>query len=185
MRIPIPHYLLLSEAQISRDMEGEFERDQGGRWRFILEAADGSTVLEAEDVEAITDPERLELLSVVRGLEALDEPSRVTLVTSSRYVSHGLRFGLAEWRESDWQWERFGEWVPVKNDDLWRRVDQALQFHVVDCRTWRFDRPHRNAEVGVAHLTRRRGQRPSHAALDGDRSLQLGECTRADGRDIG
>lgn len=175
MRIPIPHFLLLSEAQASRDTEDDFEQDQGGRWRFVLESADGSTVLEAEDAEADEDPDRLELLSVVRGLEALDEPSHVTLVTSSRYVSHGLRFGLAEWRDSGWQWERFGERVPIKNEDLWRRVDQALQFHAVDCRMWRIDRRHGEGEVGASRMVRQRGQRSPRAVQGGPLSVATEE----------
>ncbi|MFO0905651.1 MAG: RNase H family protein [Pirellulales bacterium] len=148
MRIPIPHYLLLAETQTGEDTEGMSEWDGTGQWRFVLEATDGSSVLVAEEEEAAVDAERLELLAVVRGLEALDQPSRVTLVTSSRYVSHGLRTGLAEWRENEWQWERFGEMTPVKNGDLWQRVDQALRFHSVDCRTWRVDRPHGDAATG-------------------------------------
>ena len=78
--------------------------------------------------------ERLALLSVVRGLEALEQPSQVTLVTTSRYVSRGLRYGLNTWRDSDYTWERFGEQRPVRNSDLWRRVDTALQFHGIKCR---------------------------------------------------
>jgi len=100
---------------------------------------DGETMLEAADEEPESDPSRLELLAVVRGLEALDQPSRVTLVTSSRYVTRGLRFGLEEWRENNWQWERFGEMQRVRNWDLWQRIDRAMSYHRVDCRTWRFD----------------------------------------------
>ena len=103
-------------------------------------------MLEAFDEEPGVQGERLELLAVIRGLEALDQPSRVTLVTSSRGVSRGLRFGLAEWRTNNWQWERFGRRVPVKNHDLWQRVDRALQFHRVECRTWRIDQAHTAAE---------------------------------------
>ena len=73
------------------------------------------------------------------GLEALEQPSRVTLVTSSRYVSRGLRFGLEEWRSNGWRWERDGRPVPIKNGDLWQRVDWALKFHRVRCRSWRID----------------------------------------------
>ena len=83
--------------------------------------------------------ERLELLAVVRGLEALDGPARVTLVTKSRYVSRGIRMGLTEWRANDWQWERFGRIVPVKDCDLWQRVDRTLLFHKVDCQAWQFE----------------------------------------------
>ena len=96
-------------------------------------------MLEAADDEPESDPARLELLAVVRGLEALDQPSRVTLVTPSRYVTRGLRFGLDEWRENGWQWERFGEMQRVKNCDLWQRIDRAMRYHRIDCRDWRFD----------------------------------------------
>ncbi len=94
---------------------------------------------EAADEEPGTPADRLELLAIVRGLEALDQPSRVTLFTASRYVARGLRFGLESWRESDWQWERFGQMQPVKNADLWQRIDQAMRFHQVDVRTPRYD----------------------------------------------
>lgn len=117
------------------------EADQGC-WRFVLRDADGSQRLAAEHVEPAVGGERLELLSVVRGLESLDEPSRVTLMTSCTYVREGIRHGLAEWRANGWRWERFGQMVPVRDLDLWQRVDRAMQFHQVDCRTYRFDPPH-------------------------------------------
>jgi hypothetical protein len=98
--------------------------------------------LEAEDSEPEIHGERLELLAVVRGLEALDQPSRVTLMTSSRYVNRGLTYGLEEWRRNDWTWESFGEMVPVKNQDLWQRLDQALRFHRLEVRPIRVDGPH-------------------------------------------
>ena len=75
-------------------------------------------------------------------MEALDQPSRVTLVTPSRYVSRGLHFGLEEWRSADWCWERDGQMVPIKNADLWQRVDRAMNIHQVDYRRWRIDRAH-------------------------------------------
>lgn len=83
--------------------------------------------------------ERLELLAVVRALEALDGPTRVTLVTKSRYVSRGLRTCLTEWRANEWQWERFGRIVAVKDYDLWQRIDRALLFHKVECQPWQFE----------------------------------------------
>jgi len=98
----------------------------------VLESADGANRLEAADQERASS-ERLELLALVRGLEALDQPSKVTLVTSSRYVSRGIRFGLTQWRDNGWHWERFGQMSPIKDHDLWQRVDQALQFHEVEC----------------------------------------------------
>jgi ribonuclease HI len=128
-----PHFLLFSQS--SQDATQ-------GQWRFVLQAVDGPDQFEAADAEPDAQGERLELLAVVRGLEALPQPSRVTLVTTSRYVNRGLAYGLQEWRANGWQWECFGEMVPVKNRDLWQRVDRALRFHELDCRTWRFDAPH-------------------------------------------
>jgi ribonuclease HI len=133
MNDPTPHYLLVSETS----------RTEGcGRWRFVLRCAGGPTAIEAADVEPDIWGERLDLLTVVRALEALDQPSRVTLVGCTRYVEQGVSYGLTEWRNNDWRWERFGQMVPVRDVDLWQRMDQILQFHRVECRQRRFDAGH-------------------------------------------
>lgn len=148
MNINAPHYLLFSQTQTVAggcgDEESSAERPGdasplGGSWRFVLQMEDGSTALEATDEEPELPGDRLELLAIVRGLEALDQPSRVTLYTDSRYVSRGLRFGLENWRESDWHWERYGQMLPVKNSDLWQRIDRAMRYHTVECRATRCD----------------------------------------------
>jgi ribonuclease HI len=128
----------------------------------VLRHTDGSQRLAAEHVEPSVGGERLELLSVVRGLESLDEPSRVTLMTTCTYVREGVRHGLADWRANGWRWERFGQMVPVKDLDLWQRVDRAMQFHQIDCRTYRFDPPHhegRRARSAVPARRRSPGKR--------------------------
>jgi ribonuclease HI len=130
MNIPAPHFLLFSEAR---------GKKRQGQWRFVLQAADGSATFEASDAEPETGGERLELLAVIRGLEALDQPSHVTLFTPSKYVSRGIAYGLEEWRRNGWTWECFGEMVPVKNADLWRRLDQALIYHTIEFRVRRVD----------------------------------------------
>lgn len=137
---------------------------QGGSWYFRLESATGEGDFEASDVEQDVSRERLELLSVVRGLEALEQPSSVTLVTSSRQISRAVRQGLDYWRQRDWKWERFGERVPMKNSDLWMRIDRALQIHDVRCRTFRIDQPHENRPPTLAkrvkHSNHRRASIP-------------------------
>lgn len=133
MNIPAPHFLLFSEAK---------GKKRQGQWRFVLQAADGSATLEAEDRESDVGGERLELLAVIRGLEALEQPSRVTLFTPSKYVSRGIAYGLEEWRRNDWTWECFGEMVPVKNRDLWQRLDRALNYHTIEFRIQRTDQAH-------------------------------------------
>jgi ribonuclease HI len=133
MNHPTPHYLLKSEA--SRDGER-------GRWRFVLRPLDGSSEIEASDVEPDVWGERLDLLTVVRALESLDQPSWVTLIGCTRYVEQGVMFGLTEWKENGWRWEWFGHMVPVRDIDLWQRMDRILQFHRVDCGQRRIDAEH-------------------------------------------
>ena len=144
MNVPTPHYLLFSEAD---------RRDQSGRWRFALCSADGTVEYEAADVEPEVRGERLDLLTVVRALESLDEPAEVTLVGCSPYVRQGLRYGLPQWRENGWRWEYFGQMVPVKNGDLWQRLDHALRFHQIECRYRRFDCPHVGGEATAGQPT--------------------------------
>lgn len=131
MNREIPHYLLLTEV-VPAGAENE-----GGRWQFVLQQTGGAERIEAADDEAGISGERLQLLSVVRGLEALPQPASVTLVTASRFVGRGIRSGLAAWKESNWRWEHFGDMLPVKNCDLWKRIDVAMSIHWVECRIWR------------------------------------------------
>lgn len=128
MRATHPHFLLFSSARLSAG--------QASRWQFVLESIDGTRRLAAGDEEPDAPTERAELLAVVRGLEALDQPSRVTLVTPSRYVSRGIVRCLDDWRASHWRWERFGRLEPIRDHDLWQRVDRALGYHEIDCHTW-------------------------------------------------
>jgi ribonuclease HI len=141
MSVPAPHFLLRARTD---------PQDERGRWYFTLESSDGAHSVEVEDAEPETRGDRLELLALVRGLEALPQPARVTLVESSRYVHRVLDGGLEEWRANDWRWERHGEMVPVKNADLWRRIDRALHFHELKCQPHAAgrhnDRSHRQAK---------------------------------------
>lgn len=130
MSVPAPHFLLFSTARHIRPPH----EANAGQWHFVIRATDGSTQIEATDAESEVSRDRLELLAIVRGLEALDQPSSVTIVTSSRYIQRGLLHGLSTWRENGWQWERFGQLAPVKNADLWRRIDHAMRFHAIRCR---------------------------------------------------
>lgn len=133
MNISIPHYLLRSQAS---QMPGQ------GHWRFVLQPIDGSAEITATDVEPDVWGERLDLLTIIRALEALDQPSRVTLVGCTRYVQQGIQYGLTEWKENGWRWEWFGQMVPVRDGDLWQRMDQVLQFHSVECVVRRLDALH-------------------------------------------
>lgn len=161
-----PQYLLFSEAS----------RTVGfGRWRFVLRPENGGTPIEATDIEPEVWGERLDLLTVVRALETLDQPSRVTLVGCSRYVEQGVLYGIQEWKENGWRWECFGQMTPVRDADLWQRMDRALQFHRVECRQRRIDARHGLARGphwnllkpanGLAHGLAGVGRLKSHAML--------------------
>jgi ribonuclease HI len=119
-----PHFLLRADCH-------RFNRP--GNWHFALHTPDGRPQVEVEDAEPSVHGERLELLTVIRGLEAIDQPAHVTLQTTSDYVRRGIKYGLDDWRSNNWRWERHGKMVPIKNADLWRRLDRALQVHNVVC----------------------------------------------------
>lgn len=138
-----PHYLLLTDTdQFDHETSPSTAAQHsiaephvaGGRWHFVLEPIHHGVRIEADDIEPGVFGERLNLLAVVRGIEALDQPSHVTLVTPSKYVGRGIRRDIRVWKENDWQWIRFGKRVSVKHADLWQRIDRAMQFHKIDCR---------------------------------------------------
>jgi ribonuclease HI len=185
MSVRAPHFLLFSESRSKPLDNHRAFGTEVGWWRFVLKTVDGTSRLEASDEETEAEVERLELLAVVRGLEALDQPSRVTLVTPSRYVSRGFRFGLEQWRENDWRWECFGEMIPIKNDDLWRRVDRAMQFHQVECRTWRIDTPEKHGPKPAALYRRASSQRRRTRVVTKSRQNNAAFPTRLVARFVG
>lgn len=139
----MPHFLLFAETGPEvrvADLGGT--QGTWGAWRFVFRAANGAAHFEAADVETDVVGERLDLLTLVRALEALDQPSRVSLIGCSSYIRQGIQFGMPEWRTNDWMWEWFGQMVPVKNADLWQRLDRLMSFHEVECRMRRIDGSH-------------------------------------------
>lgn len=160
-----PHFLLFSEsAGVSEPC----------RWRFVLRSPDGSERLTADDIEPDTYGERLELLTVVRGLEALGQPSRVIVMTPSAYVREGIRYGMSEWRRNGWRWEAFGQMIPVKNCDLWQRLDRAMHYHQVECRHLRLDPPHQACPVAAGPPPRLQGTGTSCAGQVGKVRAEVG-----------
>jgi len=127
-----PHYYLTCHTE---------NHDRPGLWRFSLYQADGTKVVEEADVEPGVGGQRLALLALVRGLESLDQSAAVTLIGSPKHLREGILFGLPEWKENGWRWERFGKMMPVRDMDLWQRVDRAMKFHQVSIGELRIDRP--------------------------------------------
>jgi len=124
-------------------------------WRFVVRDENGAVVFEAEDEEPGVWGERLELLTVVRGLESIGAASRVTVICQGCYVRNGVRYGLPEWRENGWRWESYGQWTPVKNADLWQRLDHLQQCHELTFAMRRFDPAHNSADLFSARKPRK------------------------------
>ena len=68
----------------------------------------------------------MELTAVVRGLEALKKPSHVKLLTDSVYVGKGLSEWMPKWKANGWRRREGTQWKEVKNEDLWRELDELI-----------------------------------------------------------
>lgn len=90
--------------------------------------------------EALTTNNRMELIAAAEALEALKRPSAVDLYTDSQYVRGGIMSWMKNWKRNEW---RTADRKPVKNADLWKRLDAAQQRHEV---TWHWVRGHAGTE---------------------------------------
>jgi len=100
-----------------------------GGWAFILRHPASGKEIERSDAEQETTNNRMELTAVVRGLEALKRPTFVNLFTDSVYVGKGLCEWMAKWKKNGWKRKEQNKFVEVKNEDLWRRLDELVSRH--------------------------------------------------------
>jgi ribonuclease HI len=100
---------------------------------------DGETVLKERELcggEADTTNNRMELLAAISALDALERATKLTVVTDSSYVKDGLTKWIHGWKRNGW---RTAAKKPVKNEDLWKRLDAAAARHDV---TWEWVKGH-------------------------------------------
>ena len=81
--------------------------------------------------EPETTNNRMELTAVVEGLSTLTRPTHVELFTDSVYVGKGMSEWMPKWKSNGWKRKEGRKLVPVKNEDLWRKLDELLQTHKV------------------------------------------------------
>jgi ribonuclease HI len=86
--------------------------------------------------EPATTNNRMELTAAIRGLEALKRDCRIIVHTDSEYVRRGISEWMDNWKRRGW---KTAAKKPVKNEDLWRQLDEAAQRHDID---WRWVRGH-------------------------------------------
>jgi len=99
-----------------------------GGWAFVLRHPASGSVKELAGGEGLTTNNRMELMAVIRGLESLTRRSVVHLHSDSKYVLEGLRTWMADWKKRGW---KTAAKKPVKNEDLWRRLDDLMKAHEV------------------------------------------------------
>tara|TARA_B100000446_G_scaffold174490_1_gene184402 strand:- start:8144 stop:8575 length:432 start_codon:yes stop_codon:yes gene_type:complete len=105
-----------------------------GGWGVVLRY--GSNEKEMYGGEPETTNNRMELMAAIRGLETLTKPCQVVLTTDSRYVMDGITSWMANWKKRGW---KTASKQPVKNVDLWQRLDAAAQPHTID---WQWVKGH-------------------------------------------
>ena len=110
-----------------------------GGWGALLVARRGDRIVRERAVnggEAGTTNNRMELRAAIGALEALERPSRITVVTDSAYVKGGITEWLRGWKRNGW---KTSTRKPVKNADLWKRLDAAAALHDV---SWQWVKGH-------------------------------------------
>jgi len=124
-----------------------------GGWGAIL--CYGAHEKELCGGEALTTNNRMELLAAISALEALSRPCAVELHTDSQYLRGGVTGWINNWKRNGW---RTADKKPVKNDDLWRRLDEAAARHDVH---WRWVKGHAGDVMNErADALARQGMKP-------------------------
>ncbi|TVP70652.1 MAG: ribonuclease HI [Rhodobacteraceae bacterium] len=110
-----------------------------GGWGVLMRATREGAVLKERTLsggEGDTTNNRMELMAAIMALETLSQPSEITIVTDSAYVKNGVTSWIHGWKRNGW---RTADKKPVKNVELWQRLDAAQARHKV---TWEWVKGH-------------------------------------------
>jgi len=110
-----------------------------GGWGVLMRAVAGDRIVKERELsggEAETTNNRMEPLAAIHALEALSKPSAITIVTDSAYVKNGITGWMQGWKRNGW---KTAAKKPVKNVELWQRLDDAQKRHNV---TWQWVKGH-------------------------------------------
>ncbi len=128
-----------------------------GGWGALLRFKDQEKELWGG--EAGTTNNRMELMAVIRALEALKRPSRVRVYTDSQYVHKGISEWMRKWKRNGW---KTADRKAVKNDDLWRELDSLASRHEVE---WHWVKGH------AGHPENERADRLANKGIPGNGEL--------------
>jgi len=145
----------MSEPVVDLWADGACRGNPGpGGWGVLLRS--GAHERELYGGEPRTTNNRMELTAVIRGLEALRRPCRVRVHTDSQYVQKGVTEWLPQWKRRGW---RTAGRRPVRNADLWQRLEAAAQPHRVE---WHWVRGH------AGHAENERADRLANLGVERD-----------------
>lgn len=123
-----------------------------GGWGAILRSND--KVRELKGGELDTTNNRMELTAAIEALAALKRPCQVTLTTDSQYVRRGILEWMVSWKRNNW---RTNSKKPVKNKELWQRLDQEAARHQIE---WHWVKGH------SGHVENERADELANLAID-------------------
>jgi ribonuclease HI len=119
-------------AEVQLYTDGACSGNPGpGGWAFLLVHPATGKTLERSGGERQTTNNRMELRAVIEGLSTLKRPTSVELFTDSVYVGKGISEYMPKWKANGWRRKEGSKFVPVKNEELWRRLDELLTRHKV------------------------------------------------------
>ncbi len=102
-----------------------------GGWGVLMRAMEGDDILKQRELSGgaeLTTNNQMELMAAISALEALERPAELTIITDSTYVKNGVTGWIHGWKKNGW---KTAAKKPVKNVELWQRLDEAQARHHV------------------------------------------------------
>ena len=121
-----------SAAEVQLFSDGACSGNPGpGGWGCILRHRASGTEKELSGGAANSTNNQMEMMAVISGLESLTRATVVEVITDSKYVADGCTSWMPNWKKNGWKRKDGARWVPVKNVELWQRLDGLLTKHRV------------------------------------------------------